>query len=159
VDLDWIFDDNDHGFMTQAIHQAKLAAERGEVPVGCVMVQHGEVISRAGNRREEFADPCGHAELLALRSAGELLGDWRLPDCTLYVTLEPCPMCVAACRQARLALVIWGAEDPKMGACGTAVDLAEDPRLGRPLAHRGGLAAEECRDLLQSFFTKTRQSS
>jgi tRNA(adenine34) deaminase len=156
---DWVFDESDHAFMAQAIEQARLAAERGEVPVGCVVVRRGETIARAGNRRVELADPGGHAELLALRSAGEVLGDWRLAECTLYVTLEPCPMCVAACRQARLDLVVWGAEDPRMGACGSVLDLAEDPRLGPPLPHRGGLAAAECGELLQSFFTRTRQSS
>jgi tRNA(adenine34) deaminase len=159
VHPEWVFDDNDHRFMVQAIEQARLASERGEVPVGCVVVQRGTTIARAGNRREELADPCGHAELLALRSAAKLLGDWRLTGCTMYVTLEPCAMCIAACRQARLDLVIWGAQDPEMGACGSALDLAEDPRLSRPLAHRGGLEADACGDLLQSFFTRTRQSS
>jgi tRNA(adenine34) deaminase len=159
VHPEWVFDDNDRRFMAEAIHEARLAGERGEVPVGCVVVRRGEIVARAGNRREELADPGAHAELLALRAAGELLGDWRLSGCSLYVTVEPCPMCVAACRQARLELVVWGAEDPEMGGCGTALDLAEDPRLGHRLAHRGGLAAEECRELLQSFFTKARRSS
>jgi tRNA(adenine34) deaminase len=159
VPFDWVFDEDDRRFMADAIRQARKAADRGEVPVGCVVVQRGEIIARAGNRRQQLDDPCGHAELLALREAGEVLGDWRLSSCTLYVTLEPCPMCVSACRQARLDLVVWGAEDPELGACGTVIDLAEDPRLGPPLAHRGGLAAAECGELLRSFFTKTRQPS
>jgi tRNA(adenine34) deaminase len=156
---DWVFDDNDHRFMALALVEARAAADRGEVPVGCVVVRSGDVLANSGNRRRELRDPTAHAELLALRRAGETLGDWRLEGCTLYVTLEPCPMCLAACRQARVELIVWGAADPVQGACGGALDLAEDPRLGPPLAHRGGLEAEACRQLLQAFFAKTRRSS
>jgi len=159
VDQEWLFDDADHRFMGLALDEARAAAERGEVPVGCVVTRQGEIISRAGNHRQGTSDPAGHAEIRALRAAGQIIGDWRLECCTLYVTLEPCTMCVSACRQARLDLVVWGTPDPMLGACGSAIELAEDPRLGRPLAHRGGLRAEECRDLLQSFFSKTRRSS
>jgi tRNA(adenine34) deaminase len=159
VHQDWIFDDDDHRFMGLALDEARAAAGRGEVPVGCVVTRHGEVISRNGNRRQHAHDPAGHAEVVALRAAGEVTGDWRLEGCTLYVTLEPCAMCVSACRQARIDLVVWGAADPVLGACGSAIELAEDPRLGRPLAHRGGLRSHESRDLLQSFFTKARVSS
>lgn len=155
----WVFDDNDHGFMAAALDEARAAAVREEVPVGAVVVHSGEIVSRAGNRRQELADPSAHAEILALRAAGRALGDWRLADCTLYVTLEPCPMCVATCRQARLGLLVWGAADPSMGACGSRVDLAEDPRLGSPLAHRGGLDAEDSRRLLRGFFAKQRPPS
>ncbi len=154
-----LFNDDDRHFMAAALRQARAAGERDEVPVGCVIVRNGEIISHSGNRRQESGDPAAHAEILALRSAGELLGDWRLEGCSLYVTLEPCPMCVSACRQARLDLVIWGAPDPVLGACGTVINLAEDPRLGSLLAQRGGLAEEECRQLLQSFFTNARSSS
>ena len=156
---DWVFDDADHRFMREALREAEAAGGRGEVPVGAVVVQRGEVIARAGNRRMELKDPSGHAELLALREAGRVVGDWRLENCTLYVSLEPCAMCAAACRQARLALVVWAADDPKAGACGSVIDLAEDPRLGPGLANRGGLEAELSRVLLQSFFAKQRQSS
>ncbi len=156
---DWVFDDDDRQFMTLALAEARAAANRDEVPVGCVVVRAGEVVARSGNRRRELADPTAHAEILALRSAASGADDWRLDDCTLYVTLEPCPMCVAACRQARLELLVWGAADPILGACGSVVDLAEDPRLGQPLAHRGGLEAEASRDLLRSFFAKQRRSS
>lgn len=156
---DWVFDDHDRRHMKQALDEARNSEELGEVPVGCVVVKDDEVISRAGNRRQLLAEPSAHAEILALRAAGQLLGDWRLEGCTLYVTLEPCPMCVSACRQARLDLVIWGAPDPSVGACGTVIDLAEDPRLGPPMAHRGGLLAEECGGILRSFFTNSRQSS
>jgi len=154
-----LFNDEDRRFMDAALEEARTAAEQGEVPVGCVIVRDGQIIGSSRNSRQRSGDPAGHAEILALRSAGELVGDWRLEGCTLYVTLEPCPMCVSACRQARLDLVIWGTPDPTLGACGTVIDLAEDPRLGPLLAQRGGLAEEECRHLLQSFFTNTRISS
>jgi len=159
VHPDWVFDDSDRRFMAAALDEARSSADRGEVPVGCVLVCSEEIVARAGNRRRELSDPSAHAEILALRAAGAILGDWRLPHCTLYVTLEPCPMCVAACRQARLDLVVWGAADPTMGACGSIVDLAEDPRLGPPLAHRGGLEADASRQLLLGFFAKQRPPS
>ncbi len=157
---DWVFSDDDRHFMAEALTEARAAAERGEVPVGAVVVRAGSVIARSGNRRQELADPTGHAEILALRAAGVTLGDWRLADCTLYVTLEPCPMCTAACRQARLDLVVWGAADPLGGACGTALDLAEDPRPPQaPLAHRGGLEAQAAGELLAAFFAQRRDLS
>jgi len=156
---DWVYSDEDRSFMRLAFEQARAAGERGEVPVGAVVVRDKAVIAGAGNQRSELADPTAHAEILALRQAGRRLADWRLQECTLYVTLEPCPMCTAACRQARLGLVVWGAADPVAGACGTCIDLAEDPSLGPPLAHRGGLLAEQSTALLQAFFAKTRESS
>jgi len=156
---DWVYDDRDRSFMKAALDEARTAATLGEVPVGCVVVRDGAIIARAGNRREASHDPTAHAELLALRAAAASGGDWRLSGATMYVTLEPCPMCAAACRQARLDLLIWGAEDPLLGACGTVAELATDPRLGPPLAHRGGLLAEESRELLRSFFARSRASS
>ena len=155
----WVYDDRDRRYMEAALDEARAAATCGEVPVGCVVVRDGEIIARTGNRREGPRDPTGHAELLALRAAAERCGDWRLSGATMYVTLEPCPMCAAACRQARLDLLIWGAEDPLLGACGTVVELASEPRLGPPLAHRGGLLAEESRELLRAFFARSRASS
>jgi tRNA(adenine34) deaminase len=154
---DWVFDDEDRRFMEAALTEASAAANRDEVPVGAVVVRHGEIIGRAGNRRRELDDPTGHAEILAVRQAAASTGDFRLNDCTLYVTLEPCPMCITTCRQARLELVIWGADDSKAGACGSVVDLAGDRRLGPPLAHRGGLEAEKSAQLLESFFAKRRR--
>ena len=156
---DWVFDDDDRRFMVEAIAEAEAAAVRGEVPVGAVITRGGEVIARAGNQRQQNADPTAHAELSVLRTAGRVVDDWRLSDCTLYVTLEPCPMCAAACREARLQLLIWGAADDRAGACGSVLDLATDPRLGPALAHRGGLEAERCGELLRRFFAKQRQSS
>lgn len=156
---DWVFDEKDRGFMDSALEEAEASGRRGEIPVGAVMTHNGEIIARAGNRRMELNDPAGHAEILVLREAGRRLGDWRLEDCTLYVTLEPCPMCAAACRQARLAMVVWGAADPQAGACGSVIDLAEDPRLGATLVQRGGLDAVRSGKLLRAFFAKQRQSS
>jgi tRNA(adenine34) deaminase len=156
---EWVFHDDDRRFMAEALADAEAAALRGEVPVGAVITRDGEIIARAGNQRQEKADPTAHAELITLRAAGRVIGDWRLEDCTLYVTLEPCAMCTAACREARLQLVIWGAADEREGACGSVLDLAADPRLGSLLAHRGGLEAERSRRLLKSFFAKQRQSS
>jgi tRNA(adenine34) deaminase len=156
---DWVFDDGDRIFMAAAVAEAEAAGARGEVPVGAVVTCGGEIIARSGNRRQEASDPTAHAEVVVLREAGREIGDWRLSDCTLYVTLEPCPMCAAACREARLQLVIWGAEDERAGAFGSVLDLAADPRLGPPLANRGGLEAERSRELLRRFFAKQRQSS
>jgi tRNA(adenine34) deaminase len=156
---EWVFDDADRSFMAAALAEAEEAAARGEVPVGAVVTRGGEIIARSGNRRQESSDPAAHAEVIVLREAGREVGDWRLSDCTLYVTLEPCLMCAAACREARLQLVIWGAEDERAGAFGSVVDLSADPRLGPPLAQRGGLEADRCRDLLRRFFAKQRQSS
>lgn len=156
---DWVYDDDDRRFMAAALAEAEDAAARDEVPVGAVVVRRGEVIAAAGNQRRELFDPTAHAEILALRQAAAAAGDFRLEDCTLYVTLEPCPMCVATCRQSRIELVIWGADDPRAGACGSAIDLAGDRRLGAPLVHRGGLEAEASRQLLERFFAKRRRKA
>jgi len=156
---DWVFDDDDRRFMALAMDEARRAWDLEEVPVGAVIVHGGEIIARAGNRRRESGDPTAHAEVLAIRRAAEAIGDFRLNGCTLYVTLEPCAMCVTTCRQARLDLVIWGAEDPKAGACGSIVEYADDRRLGPPLAHRGGLGAADSRTLLEEFFAKRRRKS
>lgn len=153
---DWVFDASDRAFMAEALAEAQAAAKRGEVPVGAVVVRDGLVVARAGNRRQELHDPAGHAEVLALRAAAAARGDWRLEDCSMYVTLEPCPMCVWACREARLDLVVWGAPDFRAGACGTVLDLTGDPAGGRALAHRGGLEAGASSEILRAFFAKRR---
>jgi len=159
VDPDWLFDDRDRHWMRRALELARRAGEHGEVPVGAVVVCDDCEVAGAGNDRERALDPTGHAEVRALRMAAGALGDWRLESATLYVTLEPCAMCVAACRQARVQLVIWGAPDATAGACGGALDLANDARLGPVLAHRGGLLADEASGLLRAFFAKRRGSS
>ncbi len=156
---DWVWSDDDRRFMRLALAEATAALARDEVPVGAVVVRTGEILARAGNRRRELADPTAHAEILALRAAAAAVGDFRLVGCVLYVTLEPCAMCVTSCRQARLDLVVWGADDPKAGACGSVADLAEDRRLGPALAHRGGLEAAASRELLTTFFAKRRQTT
>lgn len=155
----WVFDETDHTFMKEALVEAIEAGNRGEVPVGAVLVLDGAIIARSGNRREELHDPTGHAEILVLRAGGHEIGDWRLAGATLYVTLEPCPMCLEACRHARLDLVIWGAPDPVMGACGSVLDTAEDHRLHPPIAQRGGLMVDRSAELLKEFFAKRRLSS
>jgi tRNA(adenine34) deaminase len=153
---DWVWDEDDRRFMRAAIDAAVAAGRRDEVPVGAVVVRRGRVIAAEGNRRRELGDPTAHAEVLAIRAAASISGDHRLSDCTLYVTLEPCPMCVTVCRQARLELVVWGADDPKAGACGSVIDLAADRRLGPALANRGGLEAKQGGQLLEDFFAKRR---
>ena len=155
----WVFGDADHVFMENAIEEALKAGARGEVPVGAVLVSDGQIIARSGNRREELHDPTAHAEILVLRAGGAARENRRLDSETLYVTLEPCPMCLEACRQAQVSLIIWGAPDPVMGACGTVLDAAEDPRLKPPIAQRGGLEAGTSSKILKEFFAKKRLSS
>ena len=144
--------DPDLEFMREALAEARLAAAAGEVPVGAVVVRDGAVVARAHNRREGAADPLGHAELLALRAAAAAAGTWRLDGATLYVTLEPCVMCAGALLQARVARVVWGAPDPKAGACGTLYDVPRDPRLPHRAEVRGGVLADECAAVLTEFF-------
>ncbi len=148
--------EDDLRFMAQALHQARRAGERGEVPVGAVLVRSGAVLSARGNERESRHDPTAHAELLAVRDAAGLLGGWRVLDATLYVTLEPCPMCAGALVQARVARLVFGAADPKAGACGTVVDLTSHPALNHRVEVRRGLLAQESRQLMREFFTSRR---
>ena len=142
-------------YMREALKAAKEAAERSEIPVGAVVVKDGQIIAAAGNRRETWRDPTAHAEMIALREAARALSTWRLSGCTLYVTLEPCPMCVGAIALARPDAVIFGADDPKSGCCGSVYRLTEDPalHLGAVPAF-GGVLAEECAALLIEFFQK-----
>ncbi|MDR2515575.1 MAG: nucleoside deaminase [Christensenellaceae bacterium] len=146
-------------WMHLALAEAKKAASLGELPVGAVVVKEGKLIAAAGNAREALRDPSAHAEILALRAAGALLGDWRLDGCELYATLEPCAMCAAAIQQARLKRVVFGAFDGEKGACGSLYALPMDERLGRPVEITGGLLRDECEALLQAFFAKSRRKS
>ncbi|MDR0929208.1 MAG: nucleoside deaminase [Oscillospiraceae bacterium] len=143
--------------MRLAIAEAEAALARGEVPVGAVIVQGEKVLARAGNKREIDNDPTGHAELIALREAARALGGRRLTGCTLYVTLEPCPMCAGAIALSGLDAIYFGAHDPRMGCCGSIYRLTEDTALGLGVtpAH-GGLLAEPCAALLQEFFAQRR---
>ena len=142
-------------FMLEAINEAEQAANEGEVPVGAVIVQNGEIIARARNNREATADATGHAELLAIREACRVLGGWHLESCALYVTLEPCPMCMGAIINSRLGKVIYGAKDAKAGACGSVIDLRSYPLNHKPQVE-SGFMKEECAALLTEFFKKKR---
>jgi len=142
--------------MGVALEQAHLAASLGEVPVGAVVVVSGEVVAAAHNLRESTADPSAHAEVLALRAAGQVLGTWRLSEATLYVTLEPCAMCAGACVSARLGRLVYGAVDPKAGAVGSLYNLAADPRLNHEVPWVAGVRGPECAEVLEAFFAQRR---
>lgn len=143
-------------FMRMALEQAEQARRLGEVPVGCVIVKDGQVIGRGYNRRETERTVLGHAELMAIRQAEQALGDWRLTGCTLYVTLEPCPMCAGAILNARPESVVFGASDPVFGACGGVMNLFEEA-FGVRIRLYGGVLAAECAGLLQEFFSGLRK--
>ena len=146
----------DEKFMALALEQAEEAALCGEVPIGAVLVYEGAVLTADRNRREALKDATAHAEILVMRRAGELLGGWRLSKCTLYVTLEPCPMCAGAMVQARIDRLVFGAADPKGGAAGTLYDIVRDRRLNHRLEVTGGVLESECAALLQKFFRERR---
>jgi tRNA(adenine34) deaminase len=146
---------DDH-FMREALRQAQRAYEAGEVPVGAVIVRAGRIISRAYNQVELLNDATAHAEMLALTAAEAAVGDWRLTDCTLYVTKEPCPMCAGAVVHTRLARVVFGAPDLKGGAAGGAMNLLQFPTLNHRCDITSGVRIEECRALLKSFFLERR---
>src|SRR6476659_5271682 len=146
----------DHYFMGEALRQAARAYEAEEVPVGAVIVREGRIIARAFNQVELLKDATAHAEMLALTQAEEAIGDWRLNDCTLYVTKEPCPMCAGAAVHVRLARVVFGAADPKAGAAGSALNLLQFPTLNHRCSITGGVREQECRSLLRNFFAEQR---
>ena len=144
-------------WMGEALAEARRAAELGEVPVGAVVVDGaGEIVARAHNTKETNGDPLGHAEILALRQAAARIGGWRLSGCTLYVTLEPCAMCAGALVQSRVKRLVFAAEDPKAGFCGSLGNLVQDPRLNHRLEVQSGVLREECAALLKEFFTALR---
>ncbi len=145
----------DENFMRLAIEQAQLAAQLGEIPVGAVVVKDGQVIGRGYNRRESDLSAIGHAEILAIQDACRTLNSWRLTDCELYVTLEPCPMCAGAIINARIRRVVYGVKDEKAGCCGSVADFFAMPFSHTPLS-RSGILAEECGRLLTDFFTQLR---
>ena len=142
--------------MRWAIEEAKLAGERGEVPVGAVVMRGTTLVARAGNQRESSGDPTAHAEIVAIQAAAATQHGWRLDDMTLYVTLEPCPMCAGALLAGRLARVVYGAPDLKAGACGSLYNLCVDPRLNHELEVTPGVLAAECGELLSSWFATRR---
>lgn len=144
-------------FMAEALRLATSAADDGEVPVGAVVVHRGAVIGRGANRRESSGDPTAHAEMLAIRDAARAIGDWRLEETTLYVTLEPCPMCAGAIINARIPTVVYGCDDPKAGAVRTLYQLLEDERLNHRVEVVPGVMAEAAASMLTGFFKKLRE--
>lgn len=149
----------DLDFMRLAYTQAQRAWEEGEVPVGAVLVRDGSVIATGYNHPIGRHDPTAHAEIMALRVAADILGNYRLPGCELYVTLEPCIMCAGAMMHARLARVIYGANDPKTGACGSVLNIFEQEKLNHHTELTGGVMAEECSILLSNFFASRRKAA
>ena len=148
---------NHEEYMRRAMELAAQAAGEGDVPVGCVIVKDGEIVGEGRNRREERGDATAHAELEAIRDACERLGSWRLHDCTLYVTLEPCPMCAGGIINSRIHTVRYGAKDDKAGACGSVLNLFEERFNHKPRLY-GHLLEEECGAQLQEFFEKLREN-
>ena len=150
--------DSDLFWMGQALELAKQAAEKGEVPVGAILVRNGVRIAEASNLREQSGSPIAHAEMLVIQAASEKIGDWRFVDTTLYVTLEPCPMCAGAIVLARIPKVVYGATDPKSGAAGTLYNILQDERLNHRVELVSGVLADESSALLKTFFQERRQN-
>jgi tRNA(adenine34) deaminase len=149
----------DDGWMAEALALARAAGARGEVPVGAIVVVGGAIVGRGGNAPIAGNDPTAHAEIAALREAASALGNYRLPGCELYVTIEPCAMCAGAILHARIRRLVFGAPDPKTGACGSVVDLFAEPRLNHHTTVTGGVAAEACAALLSDFFASRRRDA
>ena len=145
--------------MKLAIGQAQRAEENGDVPIGAVIVYQNKIIAKAYNQREQLNDPTAHAEIIALTQAAEFIGNWHLNGCTMYVTLEPCPMCAGALVLGRLDRLVYGCDDPKAGACGSLYNIVQDKRLNHRLEVTTGILAEQCRQQLQQFFTRRRQQN
>jgi tRNA(adenine34) deaminase len=151
-----VSDSGDARFMLEALVLARAAAAVGEVPVGALVVSQGNIVSRGFNAPIAKHDPTAHAEIQALRAAGEALANYRLPGCTLYVTLEPCAMCVGAMLHARIARLVYGAADPKTGACGSVIDLFAEAKLNHHAIVTSGVMAAECAALMREFFGARR---
>ena len=148
----------DEAFIREALQLARRALGMNEVPVGAVVVKEGEIVGRGFNAPISRKDPSAHAEIQALRDAAQRLGNYRLTGCTLYVTLEPCPMCAGAIMQARIANLVYGAADPKAGACGSVVNLFREARLNLHTQVVGGVLSEECGEMLRRFFAERREA-
>lgn len=147
---------DDSAFMALALKEAQRALSTGETPVGAVVVLNGTVLARAHNQRQALCDPTAHAEVLALRAAARALRGWRLTGCTLYVTLEPCPMCAGAIVQARIARLVYGAPDIAAGCAGSVYRITEDPAFNHFTIAEGGVLAQPCQELLDEFFRQKR---
>ena len=150
------FSPRDDYFMRLALREAERAPAHEDVPIGAIVVREGELLASAHNERELRQDPTAHAEILALREAARVVGSWRVLDAAIYVTLEPCAMCAGASVLARLARLVFGASDPKAGACGSVLDIPTEPRLNHRPQVAGGLLAPECGELLSAFFAARR---
>ena len=149
---------NDHvKWMKVAFREAEKAFEQDEVPIGAVVVQNGQIIGRGYNQRESLIDPTAHAEIIAITSAANTIKDWRLKDCQLYVTKEPCPMCAGALINARINMVIFGMYDEKEGCCGSLYQLCRDNRFKHQLTVKGGIMEDACALIIQEFFKKQRE--
>src|SRR5262245_32240328 len=146
----------DERFMRLALEEAASATSEGEVPIGAIIVRNGEIIARAYNHRETWKDPTAHAEIVAIRAAALVLGSWRMTDTTMYVTLEPCAMCIGAIILARIPRLVFGTRDPKAGACGSVIDLPAESRLNHQVVVTEGILDAECQLLLQHFFRRLR---
>jgi tRNA(adenine34) deaminase len=149
----------DKRFMQMAIRQAAIAEENGDVPIGAVIVHESRIIAKAYNERQQLNDPTAHAEIIALTQASEAIGSWRLHGCTIYVTLEPCPMCAGALVLARIDRLVFGTEDPKTGACGSLYNIVQDSRLNHQVQITSGVLMEDCKAQLQTFFQRRRQEN
>ncbi|MDO8735037.1 MAG: tRNA adenosine(34) deaminase TadA [Elusimicrobiota bacterium] len=143
-------------FIKQALKEAKKAAKSGEVPVGCVIVKDGKIISRAYNLTVKRNDPTAHAEILAIKKAAQKTGNYRLTNCEMYVTIEPCPMCAGAAVWARVRKIIFGVCDEKSGAAGSVVNIVNNKKLNHRIKIKGGVLSDECADLMRKFFRKRR---
>lgn len=150
-------ENQDQSYMELALQEAREAARIGEVPIGAVLIGGGEILGRGHNLREKKQDPTAHAEIFAIQAAARKLGTWRLEDCTLYVTLEPCPMCAGAIMLARIDRLVYGAQDPKGGAVRSLLQLYDLEGFNHRVSYRGGVMAEECGRLLSEFFRELRQ--
>jgi tRNA(adenine34) deaminase len=148
--------EKENQFMKLAIEQAQIAQENGDVPIGAVIVHNGQIIGKAYNQREQLQDPTAHAEIIALTQAAAALETWRLEGCTMYVTLEPCPMCAGALVLARIDRLVYGCDDPKAGAVKSLYNIVTDGRLNHKIEVISGVLADECSKLLQDFFQKRR---
>jgi tRNA(adenine34) deaminase len=149
----------DEQFMQLAIEQARIAEENGDVPIGAVIVHKNQIIAKAYNQREQLKDPTAHAEIIALTQAAAALENWHLNGCTMYVTLEPCPMCAGALVLARIDRLVYGCDDPKTGAVKSLYNITTDQRLNHRLEITSGILTDECGVLLQEFFTRRRQEN
>jgi tRNA(adenine34) deaminase len=150
-------EERDQHFMTLALEQAQLARQKGDVPIGAVVVRGEKIISVAHNRRELDKDPTAHAECIAIRKAAKEIGDWRLEHCTLYVTMEPCPMCAGALWLSRIERCVFGCSDPRAGFLGSLINLMDFQELNHHFKIQGGVLEEECANELKSFFRKIRE--